>query len=100
MPELFADPARRPSLPWTDEQLAVYGAVSKSMARGRAGGRPRHLAVDSVAGSSKTTVLRETLYRLPSDTPTLVLAYNRAVRDVLSATAPPGCGSRPCTRTA
>lgn len=89
MPELFADPARRPSLPWTDEQLAVYGAVSKSMARGRAGGRPRHLAVDSVAGSSKTTVLRETLYRLPSDTPTLVLAYNRAVRDVLSATAPP-----------
>lgn len=87
-PALFTDVTRRPDLPWTDEQRAVYDRLAASMAQRAAGRPPRHIAVDSVAGSSKTTVLNECLHRLPAGTRALVLAYNRSTREALEPRVP------------
>ena len=87
-PTLFADTTRRPDLPWTAEQRAIFKFVEDSMARTRAGLPPRNLAVESVAGSSKTTLANECLYRVPPGGPTLVLAYNKSVKEAMAARAP------------
>ena len=61
---------------WSDHQLRIFDFVEHSEG---------HLLIEAVAGSGKSTTLKEIVRRIPPDKSILVLAFNRHIKAPLDA---------------